>query len=31
MKNINGIESSHAKMFIMTHKSKNEETKEIIV
>ncbi|XP_027912157.1 uncharacterized protein LOC114171147 isoform X1 [Vigna unguiculata] len=30
MKNIDGREPSRAEMFIMTHKPKNEETKEII-
>ena len=31
MKNTDGREPSHTKMFVMTHKPKNEETKEIIV
>jgi len=31
MKNTYGREPSRAEIFIMTHKPKNEETKEIIV
>jgi len=31
MKNIDGRESSRTEMFIMTHKPKNKETKEIVV